>query len=121
MAGLQNVAGPPSIAALRSHAAACYAKAAGIFHQPPSIIRMTAAHSPIKGIALGFVAYFLFSCSDANVKALGGHLPVFEIGFFSTLFAALVLLFLKPRDERWRDAANVRRPGLVALRGLAGG
>ena len=82
---------------------------------------MTAAHSPLKGIGLGFLAYFLFSCSDANVKALGGHLPVFEIGFFSTLFAALVLLFLKPRDERWRDAIRMRRPGLVALRGLAGG
>jgi drug/metabolite transporter (DMT)-like permease len=81
---------------------------------------MTAAHSPLKGIGLGFLAYFLFSCSDANVKALGGHLPVFEIGFFSTLFAALVLLFLKPRDERWRDAIRMRRPGLVALRGVAG-
>ena len=82
---------------------------------------MTAANSPIKGIGLGFLAYFLFSCSDANVKALGGHLPVFEIGFFSTLFAALVLLFLKPRDERWRDAIHMHRPRLVALRGLAGG
>ena len=81
---------------------------------------MTAAHSPLKGTGLGFLAYFLFSCSDANVKALGGHLPVFEIGFFSTLFAALVLLFLKPRDERWRDAIRMRRPGLVALRGVAG-
>jgi len=81
---------------------------------------MSPIHSPIKGIALGFLAYFLFSCSDANVKALGGRLPVFEIGFFSTLFAALVLLFLKPRDERWRDAIHLRRPGLVALRGLAG-
>ena len=70
---------------------------------------MTAAHSPIRGIALGFLAYFLFSCSDANVKALGGQLPVFEIGFFSTLFAALVLLFLKTRDERWRDAIRMRR------------
>jgi len=82
---------------------------------------MSPTHPPIKGIALGFLAYFLFSCSDANVKALGGHhLPVFEIGFFSTLFAALVLLFLRPRDERWRDAVYVRRPMLVALRGIAG-
>jgi drug/metabolite transporter (DMT)-like permease len=81
---------------------------------------MSPTHPPIKGIALGFLAYFLFSCSDANVKALGGHLPVFEIGFFSTLFAALVLVFLRPRDERWRDAVHVRRPGLVALRGAAG-
>src|SRR6185503_2807527 len=80
------------------------------------LILMTAAHSPLKGNGLGFLAYFLFSCSDANVKALGGHLPVFEIGFFSTLFAALVLLFLKPRDERWRDAIHMHRPRLVALR-----
>jgi drug/metabolite transporter (DMT)-like permease len=81
---------------------------------------MSSSHTPIKGIALGFLAYFLFSCSDANVKALGGQLPVFEIGFFSTLFAALVLLFLKPRDERWRDAIYLRRPRLVLLRGIAG-
>jgi len=82
---------------------------------------MSPTHPPIKGIALGFLAYFLFSCSDANVKALGGHhLPVFEIGFFSTLFAALVLLFLRPKDERWRDAVFVRRPMLVALRGIFG-
>ncbi len=81
---------------------------------------MSPTHPPIEGVALGFLAYFLFSCSDANVKALGGHLPVFEIGFFSTLFAALVLLFLRPRDERWRDAMHMRRPGLVALRGIAG-
>ncbi|MEZ5830334.1 MAG: DMT family transporter [Dongiaceae bacterium] len=81
---------------------------------------MTAAPSPIKGIALGFLAYFLFSCSDANVKALGGRLPVFEIGFFSTLFAAAVLLLLKPRGERWRDAIYMHRPRLVALRGIAG-
>ncbi|HEY1382313.1 MAG TPA: DMT family transporter [Dongiaceae bacterium] len=81
---------------------------------------MSSTHSPIKGIALGFTAYFLFSCSDANVKALGGRLPVFEIGFFQILFAAIILLFLKPRDERWRDAARLHRPGLVALRGLAG-
>lgn len=81
---------------------------------------MSPSHPPIKGIAIGFLAYFLFSCSDANVKAVGGQLPVFEIGFFSTLFAALILLFLKPRDERWQDAVLLRRPGLVALRGLAG-
>ena len=81
---------------------------------------MSSTHSPIKGVALGFFAYFLFSCSDANVKALGGQLPVFEIGFFSTLFAGLVLLFLKPRDERWRDAIHLRRPGLVLLRGVSG-
>ena len=37
-----------------------------------------------KGVAIGFLAYFLFSCGDAASKALGGKLPVTEIGFFST-------------------------------------
>jgi len=75
---------------------------------------------PYKGIAIGFLAYLLFSCGDAGAKALGGKLPVTEIGFFSTLFAALVLLVLRPRGERWRDAWRPRHPKLVLLRGLTG-
>jgi S-adenosylmethionine uptake transporter len=78
------------------------------------------ASQPYRGIAIGFLGYLLFSCGDAAVKALGGKLPVFEIGFFSTLFAALILLVLRPREERWRDAWRPRHPKLVFLRGLTG-
>ncbi len=78
------------------------------------------AATPYRGIAIGFLAYFLFSCGDAGMKALGGRLPVYEIGFFCMLVSALVLLVLRPRDERWRDAWRPRHPKLVLLRGLAG-
>src|SRR5690349_11848185 len=78
------------------------------------------AGSPLKGIAIGFLAYFLFSCGDAASKALGGRLPVTEIGFFSTLFAAVVLLLFTPRGESWRDAWRPRHPKLVMLRGICG-
>lgn len=81
---------------------------------------MTPPASPYKGIAIGFLAYLLFSCGDAAAKALGGKLPVTEIGFFSTLFAAAILLLLTPRDESWRDAWRPRHPKLVLLRGIAG-
>lgn len=78
------------------------------------------APPPYRGIAIGFLAYFLFSCGDAGMKALGGRLPVYEIGFFCMLVSAAVLLILKPRDERWRDAWRPRHPKLVILRGLFG-
>jgi S-adenosylmethionine uptake transporter len=75
---------------------------------------------PYRGITIGFLAYFLFSCGDAAMKALGKTLPVYEIGFFSMLVSALVLFVLRPRDERWRDAWRPRHPKLVVMRGLAG-
>lgn len=78
------------------------------------------ASSPFKGIAIGFLSYFLFSCGDAASKALGGKLPVTEIGFFSTLFAAAVLLVFTPRGESWRDAWRPRHPKLVLMRGIFG-
>jgi drug/metabolite transporter (DMT)-like permease len=73
-----------------------------------------------KGIILGFVAYGVFSCGDAAVKALGGHLSIFEIGFFAGLFALFAIPFAKPRGEPWRETFRVRRPGLVILRATTG-
>ncbi len=73
-----------------------------------------------KGILVGFLSFAVFSCGDACVKALGGRLTVFEIGFFTTLFAFIAVPFVKRPSERWRDMFRMHRPGLVLLRTLAG-
>jgi drug/metabolite transporter (DMT)-like permease len=72
------------------------------------------------GVLLALIAYASYSCSDAVVKSLGGQFTVFEIGFFSTLFAGCFLLFSRPADERWRDFWRTRRPWAVQIRAWAG-
>lgn len=73
----------------------------------------------IKGILLGLLSYAVFSWGDALVKSLGGQLPIFEIGFFATLFSMVALPFARAPNERWRDLFRMHRPGMVALRALA--
>ncbi|TPK94385.1 MULTISPECIES: DMT family transporter [unclassified Mesorhizobium] len=72
------------------------------------------------GILLALIAYASYSGSDAVIKSLGGQFTVFEIGFFSTLFAGCFLFFTKPNDERWRDFWRTKRPWAVQARALAG-
>ncbi|TGV73509.1 EamA family transporter, partial [Mesorhizobium sp. M00.F.Ca.ET.149.01.1.1] len=72
------------------------------------------------GILLALIAYASYSFSDAVIKSLGGQFTVFEIGFFSTLFAGCFLFFTKPGDERWRDVWRAKRPWAVQARALAG-
>ncbi len=74
----------------------------------------------LKGILLALLSFAMFSCGDATIKALGGRLPVFEIGFFSTAFSCLSLPFVRLPHERWRDIFRMKRPRLVLLRGAAG-
>jgi S-adenosylmethionine uptake transporter len=73
-----------------------------------------------KGIFLGFLAYGVFACGDAVIKSFGGRLPIFEIGFFVTLFAMLAVPFARPPHERWRDLFRMDRPRLVLLRAASG-
>lgn len=72
------------------------------------------------GIVVALVAYATFSWSDAAIKALGGGLSVFEIGFFLTLVSGTVIFIAKPGEERWRDFWKMKRPGLVQARALCG-
>ena len=74
----------------------------------------------LKGVLAGFLAYGLFSSADACIKAVGQRLPIFEILFFVTLISMGTFGFGKPKDERWRDMFRMNRPGLVAIRALAG-
>ncbi|RWM27493.1 MAG: DMT family transporter [Mesorhizobium sp.] len=72
------------------------------------------------GILLALIAYASYSCSDAVIKSLGGRSTVFEIGFFTTLFAGCFLFFTRPAGERWRDFWRTRRPWAVQARAWAG-
>jgi S-adenosylmethionine uptake transporter len=74
----------------------------------------------VKGISLGFLAFALFACGDALIKASGGRLPIFEIAFFVTLFSMLMVPFARPPHERWRDLFRMDRPRLVLLRAATG-
>jgi S-adenosylmethionine uptake transporter len=74
----------------------------------------------VKGILLGFLAMAIFSCGDAGVKAIGSHMTVFEITFFTTLFACVAVPFVRQPHERWRDMFRMHRPGLVMIRTIAG-
>src|SRR3982751_3562159 len=76
--------------------------------------------SMLTGVALAFLTYGLFSCTDAIVKGLGPELPVAEIVFFATLFQLVVILFLRPHGERWRDMFRMNHPRRVMLRTVCG-
>jgi drug/metabolite transporter (DMT)-like permease len=75
-------------------------------------------------IFLALAAYAIYAWGDGIIKALGGHLSIFEIGFFNTLFASFFLYFFKPEGEKWRHFWRMQRPWAVHARaasGLAGG
>jgi S-adenosylmethionine uptake transporter len=74
----------------------------------------------VKGILLGFLAMAIFACGDAGVKAIGSRMTVFEITFFTTLFACVAVPFVRQPNERWRDMFRMHRPGLVMVRTIAG-
>jgi S-adenosylmethionine uptake transporter len=70
-----------------------------------------------RGIAFALVSFTIFSCSDAAVKWLSGRYSVFQIIFFSTLFALVPMLWLIARDGGIA-ALRPRHPWLVGLRAL---
>lgn len=74
----------------------------------------------IRGVLAGFLAYGLFSCADATVKAMGGSLSVFQIGFFLTLASSSTFGFSRAKSERWVDVFRMNRPWLVFLRAFTG-
>lgn len=72
------------------------------------------------GILLALLAYAVYSWSDASIKALGGGLPVFEIGFFSMLVCSICILLTTPKDESWRHFWRMKRPWAVQARAISG-
>lgn len=72
------------------------------------------------GILLALLAYAIYSWSDASIKALGGGLTIFEIGFFQTLIAGICIYIAKPKEERWHGFWRTKRPWAVHSRALVG-
>src|SRR3954469_25006755 len=91
------------------------APSASIFNYP-----LPGNENVTNGILLALIAYASYSGSDAVIKSLGGQFTVFEIGFFSTLFAGCFLFFSRPANERWRDFWRAKRPWAVQARAWAG-
>jgi drug/metabolite transporter (DMT)-like permease len=75
----------------------------------------------LKGVAVGFLSYLLFSSADACIKALGSlGMSVFEILFLVTLVSFSTFGFGKPATEKWSEIFHLHRPGLVLARALCG-
>jgi drug/metabolite transporter (DMT)-like permease len=75
----------------------------------------------LKGVAVGFLSYLLFSSADACIKALGGlGMSVFEILFLVTLVSFSTFGFGKPATEKWSEIFQLQRPGLVLVRAIGG-
>jgi S-adenosylmethionine uptake transporter len=74
----------------------------------------------IKGVLAGFLAYGLFSCADACVKALAGRLSIFQVGFLITLASLSTFGFSRAKSERWSEIFRMNRPWLVFARAAAG-
>ena len=71
-----------------------------------------------KGVLLGFMAFALFSISDACVKSMHGALPPYQICFFGALFSLTMLPFLWRRGETVMDLVRARRQWLWIVRGV---
>lgn len=75
----------------------------------------------LKGVAVGFLSYALFSSADTCIKALGLlGMPIFEILFLVTLATLSTMGFAKPKAEKWSEIFRLKRPGLVLLRAFCG-
>jgi drug/metabolite transporter (DMT)-like permease len=72
------------------------------------------------GILLALLAYAVYSWSDASIKALGGGLPVFEIGFFVMLVCSICIVLTTPREESWLHFWRMKRPWAVQARAISG-
>lgn len=72
-----------------------------------------------KGLAAALIAFALFSTHDALIKSLGAGYPVFQIIFFSMLFAFVPMSMMMLADKAV-DNFRPRHPWLVLSRaGLA--
>lgn len=75
----------------------------------------------LKGILIAFIAFGVFSISDASAKMLAGTLPPVETAFFGAFFSLFALPFIKKKDDRWSDTLRSTRPTLWIIRFIFAG
>jgi drug/metabolite transporter (DMT)-like permease len=93
----------------------------GLLSAPPRASHFRESISRVNsGILLALAGYAVYAWGDGIVKGMGGHLSIFEIGFFNTLFASIFLFFLKPDGEVWQGFWRTKRPWAVHARALSG-
>lgn len=71
------------------------------------------------GIAYQLCAALVFTCMASLIKSLGSDYSTAQIVFFRSLPALIPLLFYLPSQGGW-SALRTRRPGLQAVRTIAG-
>jgi drug/metabolite transporter (DMT)-like permease len=76
--------------------------------------------NPLHGVMLAAVGFFLFASTDAIIKTLTGHYPIFQIASMQVAFACIPLAIMLIRQGAWVGLRPVH-PKLVALRGLLAG
>jgi len=72
------------------------------------------------GILLALLAYAIYSWGDAAIKALGGGLTVFQIGFYLTLVSAICIALTTPKTEKLIHFWHMKRPWGVQARAISG-
>ena len=73
-------------------------------------------NNSLKGPALAFVAFFLYSSHDALVKSLA-HYSVFQIIFFAVLFSCVPFVLMRLLDPN-PQSIKAKAPKLVILRSV---
>ncbi|MBO6900309.1 MAG: DMT family transporter [Rhizobiaceae bacterium] len=73
------------------------------------------------GILLALFGYATFAWSDAAIKALGGEMSIFQIGFSQLVIAgSLLVLLTRPEGAGWLDFWRMNHPLPVQARAIIG-
>lgn len=72
-----------------------------------------------QGVLLGFLAFALFSISDANVKLLFGSIPPIQSAFIGAVFGCLLLPFIKKPNETFAGIFHTENRPLWLVRFFA--
>lgn len=73
-----------------------------------------------RGVLLGLAAYAAFSFSDAFIKRLEGHVPMFQLMFLGAALGLLALPFVRQPGERWRALLQPKLPKIWVARIASG-